>query len=302
VMKMLRSDDYGGKGVMNSYPLLFKKQNGEDVDANLSASILYDEDGKEIASVGILVDIGERLEMERTLSETRQQLLHSEKLAAMGRLTSQIAHEVNNPLFGIMNTLELMKTEIPATNKRRKLLDMSISEIERLADMLKKMLTFSKPDQEDKIEIDINTALADILLFYEKRLRENSIKIKTFFTSEPCTVMASRDQLRQVFINIISNALDAMPDGGALSLSTGFRNKNTMTISITDTGIGIAEENLEKIFDSFFTTKKDVVKGVGLGLSVCYGFIQDLGGDIQVNSKPGEGTTFIISLPCKSSR
>lgn len=297
VMKMMRSNDYGGKGVLNSYPVLFNKQNGDDLEGNLSASIMYDEDGKEIASVGILVDIGERLHMERTLSETRQQLLHSEKLAAMGRLTSQIAHELNNPLFGIMNTLELMKTEIPPTNKRRKLLDMSISEIERLADMLKKMLTFSRPDQEDKIEVNINTAIEDILLFYEKRFRENSVKIKTNFTPHPVTVLASRDQLRQVFINIISNAMDAMPNGGILSLATGIRNKKTMAITITDTGIGIAEENLEKIFDSFFTTKKDIVKGVGLGLSVCYGFIKDMGGDIQVESKLDEGTTFILSLP-----
>jgi signal transduction histidine kinase len=297
VMKMMRSSDYGGKGVLNSYPVLFKKQNGEDVEGHLSASILYDEEGNEIASVGILVDIGERLNMERTLSETRQQLLHSEKLAAMGRLTSQIAHELNNPLFGIMNTLELMKTEIPPTNKRRKLLDMSISEIERLADMLKKMLTFSKPEEEYKIEVNINSAIEDILLFYEKRFRENNIKIKTDFTPDPAIVLASRDQLRQVFINIISNAMDAMPDRGTLSISTGIRNNNTVVIAITDTGIGIKPENIEKVFDSFFTTKKDSVKGVGLGLSVCYGFIKDLGGDIQVQSNPGEGATFIITLP-----
>lgn len=297
VMKMMRSSDYGGKGVLNSYPVLFKKQNGEDVEGHLSASILYDEEGNEIASVGILVDIGERLNMERTLSETRQQLLHSEKLAAMGRLTSQIAHELNNPLFGIMNTLELMKTEIPPTNKRRKLLDMSISEIERLADMLKKMLTFSKPEEEYKIEVNINSAIEDILLFYEKRFRENNIKIKTDFTPDPAIVLASRDQLRQVFINIISNAMDAMPDRGTLSISTGIRNNKTVVITITDTGIGIKPENIEKVFDSFFTTKKDSVKGVGLGLSVCYGFIKDLGGDIQVQSNPGEGANFIITLP-----
>jgi len=91
--------------------------------------------------------------------------------------------------------------------------------------------------------------------------------------------------------------MDAMPDGGFLSLSTAIRNKDTMIITITDTGIGIKEENIEKIFDSFFTTKNDIVKGVGLGLSVCYGFITDMGGDIQVRSKPDEGTTFFISLP-----
>jgi PAS domain S-box-containing protein len=303
VMKMLRSNDYGGKGILNSYPLLFKKQNGDDVEGNLSASILYDEEGKEIASVGILMDIGERLNMERTLSETRQQLLHSERLAAMGRLTSQIAHELNNPLFGIMNTLELMKTEIPPTNKRRKLLDMSISEIERLADMLKKMLTFSKPEEANKIKVDIHSAIEDILLFYEKRFRENNIKIKKDFAPDPAIVLASRDQLRQVFINIISNAMDAMPERGTLSISTNIRNNNAVVVAITDTGIGIKPENIGKIFDSFFTTKKDSVKGVGLGLSVCYGFIKDMDGDIQVQSKPGEGATFIITLPlCREEK
>ncbi len=297
IMKMIRSSEHDDVGLLRNFPLLYLRKDGSVIDGILSAAMIYDDEGQEVATVGSFVDMTERLEMERALIETRQQLLQSEKLAAMGRLTSQIAHELNNPLFGIMNTLELMKTEIPPTNKRRKLLDLSISEIERLADMLKKMLTFSKPDQEDKIEININSALEDILLFYEKRFRENSIKIKTDFTPDPGTVLASRDQLRQVFINIISNAMDAMPDRGTLSLSTSIRNGNTMDINITDTGVGIAEESLEKIFDSFFTTKKDTVKGVGLGLSVCYGFIKDLGGDIQVNSKLNKGTTFIISLP-----
>ena len=301
IMKMMRSPDYGGKGILSTYPVLFKTKSGEDIEGNLSASILYDDQGREIASVGILVDISEQLNTERTLSKTRQQLLNSEKLAAMGRLTSQIAHELNNPLFGIMNTLELMKTEIPPANKRRKLLDMSISEIERLADMLKKMLSFSKPDQEDKVAVNINTVLEDILLFYEKRFKENSVKVKTAFCPDPGVVMASRDQLRQVFINIISNAMDAMPDGGRLSLSTRTLGHQTMEITISDTGIGIEESDSEKIFDSFFTTKKDSVKGVGLGLSVCYGFIKEHGGDIKVNSRPGEGAAFIVSLPLVQS-
>ncbi|MEW6079671.1 MAG: PAS domain S-box protein [Thermodesulfobacteriota bacterium] len=296
VMKMLRSDDYGGKGVLRSYPLVVKNIRGEEIEGNLSAGIIYDEQGREIATVGIFVDLGEWLTIERTLSQTRQQLLQSEKLAAMGRLTSQIAHELNNPLYGIMNTLELLKTEVPPTNKRRKLLDMSLSEVERLADMLKKMLSFSKPDEVKKSNININTVLEEILLFYEKRFKENSIKARAEFTAEPGLVHASRDQLRQVFINIISNAMDAMPDGGGLKVATA-RKSDSMVITISDTGTGIKEEYIEKIFDSFFTTKKDSVKGVGLGLSVCYGFIKDHGGDIQVVSKPGEGATFIITLP-----
>ena len=112
IMEMMKEEGYGGKGRLNSFPLTFTKGNGELVEGNLSAGIIYDENGKEQASVAIFVDLKERLKAERELSAARQHLLQSEKLAAMGRLTSQIAHELNNPLFGIMNTLELMKTEI----------------------------------------------------------------------------------------------------------------------------------------------------------------------------------------------
>jgi len=122
VMNMIRSPAYGGKGKLRSYPLVTVKQDGKIVEANLSAAMVFDENGKEIASVGIVVDLQERLEMERQLRQTQEQLLQSEKLAAMGRLTSQVAHELNNPLYGIMNTLELLKTEISPDNKRRKIL------------------------------------------------------------------------------------------------------------------------------------------------------------------------------------
>ncbi|MBF0230508.1 MAG: PAS domain S-box protein [Desulfamplus sp.] len=300
VMKMIRSEDYGGVGKLKSYPITFNNvNNGKETEGNLSAALLYDDQGKEIASVGIFVDLGERLAMERKLSETRQQLLQSEKLAAMGRLTSQIAHELNNPLFGIMNTLELMKTEISPQNKRRKLLDMSISETMRLADMLKKMLSFSKPDQEKKINININTVLDEIILLYEKRFRENSVKFEYQFAENIPMVNASKDQLRQVFLNMISNAMDSMPDGGSLKIATEY-DSHKVRIILSDTGAGIKEEHIERIFDSFFTTKTDSVKGVGLGLSVCYGFVKDHGGDIKVESRVGEGTTFIICLPISS--
>ncbi len=296
LMAMMRSDDFGGKGILNSYPLKFKNDNGELMDGNLSASILYDEKGVELASVAIFVDLKERLKVERELGEARQHLLQSEKLAAMGRLTSQIAHELNNPLFGIMNTLELMKTEISPTNKRRRLLDMSLSETMRLADMLKKMLSFSRPDQEDKTKLDINIVLEELLMLYEKRLRENGIKLKVSLAKNPGLILASKDQLRQVFINLFSNAMYAMPDGGILGVGTSINGKN-LIVSVSDTGTGIKAEHIGKIFDSFFTTKTESVKGVGLGLSVCYGFIQEHDGDINVQSKEGEGASFTITLP-----
>ena len=298
VMQMLRSDESGEIGRLNSYPMVYVRRDDEIVEGNLSAAIIYDAKGNEIASVGSFVDLRDRLQMERALRDTQEQLLQSEKLAAMGRLTSQIAHELNNPLYGIMNTLELLKTEIPAENKRRKILDMALSETIRLSDLLRKMLSFSKPDQEERHPVDLNSVLDEILLLHEKQLKENDINIEVSFVEGLSLVIASKNQLRQVFLNMVANARDAMPEGGTLSVVTG-SDSDKVFVEISDTGTGIREEHLDKIFDSFFTTKGEV-KGVGLGLSVCYGFIKDHGGDIEVKSEVAEGTTFTISLPVQA--
>ena len=295
VMQMLRNDDYGGRGRLKAYPMVYVRRDGEVVEGTLSAATIHDANGNEIATVGSFVDLRERLEMEHALRRTQEQLLQSEKLAAMGRLTSQIAHELNNPLYGIMNTLELLKTEVSPQSKRRKILEMALSETVRLSDLLRKMLSFSKPDQEQRQPVDINTVIDEILLLHEKQLRENDIKIASTFSEEIGRVNASKNQLRQVFLNIVANARDAMANGGTLTVTTGGDGENVV-IEITDTGTGIKEEHLDKIFDSFFTTKGEV-KGVGLGLSVCYGFIKDHGGDIVVKSQEDTGTTFAITLP-----
>jgi len=295
VMQMLRKPEQGGVGRLNAHPMVYMRQDGTVIEGTLSAAIIYDSSGNEIATVGSFVDLKERLEMERALRRTQEQLLQSEKLAAMGRLTSQIAHELNNPLYGIMNTLELLKTEISPESKRRKILEMALSETVRLSDLLRKMLSFSKPDQEEKQAVDLNTVLDEILILHEKQLQENDIKIKTFFAEALPQISASKNQLRQVFLNLVANARDAMPSGGTLSVKT-VADKETVKIEISDSGVGIKEEHIKKIFDSFFTTK-DTVKGVGLGLSVCYGFIKDHGGDIEVKSKENEGTTFSITFP-----
>jgi len=295
VMQMLRSNEYGGAGRLKAYPMVYVRRDGEVVEGTLSAAIIYDASGTEIASVGSFVDLRERLEMERALRRTQEQLLQSEKLAAMGRLTSQIAHELNNPLYGIMNTLELLKTEVSPQSKRRKILEMALSETVRLSELLRKMLSFSKPDQEQRQPVDINTVIDEILLLHEKQLRENDIHIATTFSDGLGRVNASKDQLRQVFLNMVANARDAMAGGGTLTVTTSGDGEKVI-IEVTDTGTGIKEEYMDKIFDSFFTTKGEV-KGVGLGLSVCYGFIKDHGGDIVVKSEVGTGTTFVITLP-----
>jgi two-component system NtrC family sensor kinase len=157
------------------------------------------------------------------------------------------------------------------------------------------MLSFSKPEEEKRRPIKMNELIEGILLVMEKQMRESNIKVETFFDDEIPEVMASTNQMRQVMLNMLKNAKEAMPKGGTLTVKTS-KEVNKVLIHIQDTGVGIPEEIRDKIFEAFFTTKQKV-KGVGLGLSVCYGIIKDHGGEIKVESEEGKGTTFRIRLP-----
>jgi len=161
--------------------------------------------------------------------------------------------------------------------------------------MLRNMLSFSKPEEEKKRRIKINELVEGILLVMEKQMKEANINVETQIDSEIPEIMASTNQMRQVMLNMIKNAQEAMPKGGTLTVRTS-REDNKVLIHIQDTGVGIPEEIRDKIFEAFFTTKQKV-KGVGLGLSVCYGIIKDHGGEIKIESEEEKGTTFIISLP-----
>jgi signal transduction histidine kinase len=202
---------------------------------------------------------------------------------------------LNNPIYGIMNTLELLKTEIPPESKRRRVLELSLSETERLSEMLRNMLSFSKPEEEARKKVNGNGLLECILMMMEKQMKKANVKVVTRFEPEILEIMASTNQMRQVILNLFKNAKEAMPRGGTLTVRTEKKNMKVL-IRIQDTGTGIPEEIRNKIFEAFFTTKQKV-KGVGLGLSVCYGIIKDHGGEIKVDSKERKGTTFTISLP-----
>ena len=295
IMALLRGPEYGGTGVLVSFPMVFIKRDGGRVQAKLSASIIYNERQEEFASVGIFVDFEEHLDMARRLKHTQNMLLQSEKLAAMGRLTSLIAHEVNNPLYGIMNTLELLKPEIAEGHEKRALLDMAVDETLRLSDTLRKMLSFARPGSEDIQQTDINRLLDEIITLHRQQFIEQNINIRIDLTGEGHVIPASKNQLRQVFLNMITNARDAMPTGGELFVKT-HAGSDSLEIVINDTGVGISEANIDKIFDTFFSTKDDV-KGVGHGLSICHSYIKEHGGDISVKSFVGKGTQFTITLP-----
>ena len=227
----------------------------------------------------------------------RTQLVQAERLSAMGKMASQLAHELNNPIFGIMNCLELLKGAVQESHQKRKYLDLAYNECKRTSGLLIKMLKFFKPDEEQKKPADVNKLLTETLLFYEKQFKNLNIRVSTDLASELPITMAVESQLKQVFINMIINANTAMPEGGELHVTSRVEpDGDTIAVTIEDTGVGISPENIDRIFEAFFTTKKEV-QGVGLGLSICYGFIRDHGGNIDVQSEAGKGTIFTIYLP-----
>jgi signal transduction histidine kinase len=294
----MRDIYFGCRGKLPSFPLLLRRKDGELVESEFSASVVYDEKGNESVTVGVFKDMREKRGIERELQKTREALLQSEKLAAMGRLTAQIAHELNNPIYGIMNTLELLKTVVPPESKRRSLLELSLAETVRLSEMLRNMLSFSKPEEEKRVPVKINELIEGILLLMEKQMQDANVQVTTAFSEDIPEIAASANQIRQVMLNVIKNAKESMPSGGALFVRTMFSD-GFVRIVVRDTGVGIPEALKDKIFEAFFTTKQKV-KGAGLGLSVCYGIVKGHGGDITVESEVGKGTSFIVSLPVEA--
>jgi two-component system NtrC family sensor kinase len=216
----------------------------------------------------------------------------------MGRLTAQIAHELNNPIYGVMNCLDLLKSEIPDDSKKRKFLDMAYSEIHRISQLLKNMLSFFRPAEDVRTQVDLNKIIEDVILFVGKQLHE--FKVKTVLDLEDTLprIFASGNQIKQVLLNLIMNARTAMPRGGTLTISSR-RADGKVVFKISDTGVGIPPEIRGKLFEPFLTTKRDV-KGSGLGLSVCFGIIRDHKGEIEVTSEQGVGTTFTVTLPVEA--
>lgn len=228
------------------------------------------------------------------LRETQEQLIQSAKLAAIGELASNVAHEINNPLTSIIGFAELSK-EDDDIESIRKSIDIIEKESLRARDIVKQLLGFARRKPLQLTEVDINAVVKEVVAFSSSQARMGKVKVTEAFGDIPLTT-GDVDQLKQVFLNIITNAIHAMPDGGGISIRT-FTMGDYILISLADTGHGISSEVRQRIFEPFFSTKKE--KGTGLGLSISYRIIQDHGGRIDVESEQGKGTTFIVRLPQK---
>jgi len=241
-------------------------------------------------------------ELEQRVNQLRRlqaQLTQSERMAATGELAAQIAHEINNPLGIIKNYVGIARMLMPEEDENRENLKIVDQEINRIAGIVRRLLKFAKPGTEDIQQAQINQILEELLALLRGQLFRRKIEVVSEFTENLPEVSVSTDQMRQVFLNLIKNAEDAMPEGGKLIVGTRYR-KGRVEIEIADDGCGIPSEDVKNIFEPFFTTKG--VKGTGLGLSVSYGIIKNYNGEIEVESEPGKGTTFTIQLPVVSDK
>jgi PAS domain S-box-containing protein len=297
IMKKLRSSEYGGLGKFVPSQLNVVNKDGEEIPIQLSATLIYDGEGKEVASVGIFTDLRPRIKIERKLQDTHLQLVSSEKMASLGKLAAGIAHEINNPLGGILIYASLMAEDLPEEDAKRMDLARIVQEASRCKDIVKSLLEFARQTEPKMEPTDINRAITDGLFFLENQALFHNIKIIKQLDPFLPFIRGNASQLKQVLINIIVNAAEAMHGNGTLTITSyPSPDRKSIILEFTDTGEGIPEKNLTRIFDPFFTTK-EVGKGTGLGLATSYGIVEDHGGRISVKSKVGEGTTFTIDLP-----
>ncbi|MCS7178128.1 MAG: response regulator [Anaerolineae bacterium] len=231
----------------------------------------------------------------RALERSQAQLVQAEKMAAIGRLTASIAHEINNPLQAIHNTIHLAMTERLPPEKRREYLGMAQKEVERLIAIVHRMLEFYRPSRGGAVQADVNSLLRDALAIADKRLQHGRVRVSARFADGLPPIPAIPDQLTQVFLNIIINAVEAMPEGGDLRVGTLLtEDRRWILVAFQDSGPGLTAEQIAHLFEPFYTTKPG---GTGLGLAISYGIVERHGGTIEVSSQPGQGATFIVRLP-----
>lgn len=236
---------------------------------------------------------GELADFARELERSQTQLIQAEKMAATGRLAASMAHEINNPLQAIHNCLFLVINRPLTDDKKRYYLTMAQEEVERLITLVQRTLEFYRPSKGTSAATDVNRLIENVLALAGKRLEHGHIQVHTQLKSDLPSIDAVPDQLTQVLLNLIINAIEAMPDGGELALTTAAEDR-WLTIVVSDSGPGISPDEAAKIFEPFYTTK---ATGTGLGLAVSYGIIERHGGRIEVTGAPGKGTIFTISLP-----
>jgi two-component system NtrC family sensor kinase len=227
-------------------------------------------------------------------------------MASLGKLSASVVHEINNPIAGVLNLILLMKRineedkfTHPEMGRFNRYLDLMETETRRISRIVSNLLAFSRQVKMEKDLLDVNRLIEKTLFLNANFIKINNVRVEQHLAPDLTLIVGSADQLQQVFMNIVSNAVEAMEakKDGTLTIETRqVPGQKSIQVIFRDTGVGIPEHHRQRLFEPFFTTKKNG-KGVGLGLSVAYGIIQEHGGTVQIRSAPGEGTEFTVELP-----
>ncbi len=275
--------------IHNAYKLHTYDAGGKSLILNVAVAPLRSVSNQQTGAIIVLENVSSRVKLEETLQQ-------SEKLSSIGLLAAGVAHEVNTPLTGVSSYTQMLLGMIPETDPKHALLQKMQRQTDRASNIVGNLLNFSRAGSStDFADLDTNKLLNDTLQLLEPQLRKSSVEIVKDYAADLPPITGSGGKLQQVFTNLILNARDAMISGGTITLRT-LSDDSGVIVEVIDTGEGIPAENLKKVFDPFFTTK-GVGNGTGLGLAVTYGIVQEHAGSIEAQSKPGEGTTFRITLP-----
>jgi signal transduction histidine kinase len=292
--QVLGKDGWRLHEIRNIYKLHTATRTNRALVLNIALAPLQDAPGQTGALV-VVEDVTTRISLE-------EQLQQREKLSSIGLLAAGVAHEVNTPLTGVSSYTQMLLGMLNENDPKRALLQKVRTQAERASDIVNNLLNFSRTGSAEQFgDVNVARVLDDTLQLLEPQLRRSQIEIVKSYDGDAPEVYGNAGKLQQVFTNLLLNARDAIPDGGKIQVATTTADDGSLVAEISDTGIGIAPENVAKIYDPFYTTK-GVGQGTGLGLAVTYGIVQEHAGRISVDSTPGHGTTFRITLPAARSR
>ncbi|MGB2604132.1 MAG: ATP-binding protein, partial [Candidatus Sulfotelmatobacter sp.] len=279
-------------GIRNLYKFRLKTPAGEVRTVNVALAPLVTRKFEVIGRLIIMDDITERIELEAQLSQ-------ADKLSSIGLLAAGVAHEVNTPLAVISSYTQMLSKQLHGDPQKSGLLEKITRQTFRASEIVNNLLNFSRTSGSEIGDVDVNKVISDTLALLEHQFKVAKVEVQNTPEPQLPAIQGNAGRLQQVFLNLFLNAKDAMPGGGTLRVTT--MNGESVSVSVSDTGSGIAPEHIQRIYDPFFTTKtsprEGQTRGTGLGLSVTYGIIQEHAGKIRVESHPGAGTTFTLDFP-----
>jgi PAS domain S-box-containing protein len=279
-------------GIRNLYKFRLVTPTGDSRIVNVAMAPLVTRKFNVVGRLVIMDDITERVDLE-------VQLTQADKLSSIGLMAAGVAHEVNTPLAVISSYTQMLAKQLQSDPQKAAVLDKIIKQTFRASEIVNNLLNFSRTTGTELTEISLNKVITDTLALLEHQFKVGRIQVQTELNEKLPLISGNAGRLQQVFLNLFLNAKDAMSGGGVLNVAT--LNGEFVSVRVSDTGSGIAQENIQRIYDPFFTTKTSPAegqnRGTGLGLSVTYGIIQEHAGQIRVESRPGEGTTFTLDFP-----